>query len=116
MSTPGFEVKVDVQGRHVSTLRPGASTEISVSGSAAGDSLQGNVRELEAQHLVVRLTSSVDVYVVFSDDATRTAADSSGMLFLKGTEDITMPEGTSYISVIAEDGASTGKFSATLKV
>ena len=114
MSEPNFEVKVDQHGRHVSQLRPGPSTEIAVSGTAAGGSLQGDVIDLESKIVVVRLSSNVDVYVAFSDNASQDDATSADQLFLAGTETFTMPDGTSYVSVVAADGSSTGKFSAQI--
>ncbi len=102
-----FVVPTDAFGRAVEALAPsGGTVEIASSNVAAGSYLPGNRDEILVKHTVLRVTCTKDTYLRFSTGpGTAVAGDP---YFIAGTENMKLPLGTNYVSVLTAKAGESG--------
>ncbi len=111
MPEASFTMPVDIHGRSPDALPPGGGTvTITINNSGTtGEKLPGNQTAMLSRDTIVRVTCTEDSYVTFG--AGSATADTSSMVFLKGTESLQLPPGTNYVA-----GRSISEASGLLSV
>jgi hypothetical protein len=111
MPEASFLMPVDRHGRSPDALPPGGGTvTISINNSGStGDYIPGNADVMRETDVILRVTATEDSYVAFGENTA--TANSSSMIFLKGTESMQLPSGCNYVA-----GRSISESSALLSV
>lgn len=111
MPEASFRMPVDRHGRSPDALPPGGGTvTITINNSGTtGERLPGNQAAMLERDTIVRVTCTEDSYVAFGENTA--TANSSSMVFLKGTESLQLPPGCNYVA-----GRSISEASGLLSV